>query len=129
MQDLERQSPQWDPRFAEPLAAWVVRVVELDPPEGVEPIEWILLTSEAVESFEQACERVDWNACRWIIEEWHKADTWPAKATPHPAGRLSGKDGRISCSWSWALSTTWRPTSLRLMRKAQGASLVTYATT
>lgn len=66
--------PQGDPRFSEPLAVWVMQAAEIDPPNGVEPIEWTLLTSEAMETFEQACERVDWYACRWIIEEWHKVE-------------------------------------------------------
>ncbi len=66
--------PQGDPRFKEPLPVWVVQAVETDPPDGIEPINWILLTSEAVANFEQACERVDWYTCRWIIEEWHKVE-------------------------------------------------------
>lgn len=64
--------PQGDPRFKESLPVWVVQALETDPPPGIEPIHWILLTSEAVGTFEQACQRVDWYACRWIIEEWHK---------------------------------------------------------
>src|SRR4029453_6887504 len=63
-----------DPRFEEPLAVWVVQVVETQPPAGVEPLNWILLTSEAVDTSAQACERVDWYACRWLIEEWHKVE-------------------------------------------------------
>lgn len=57
-----------------PLTVWAVRVWELDPPANVkEPLEWILLTNVPVESFEEACERLDWYACRWVIEEYHKA--------------------------------------------------------
>ena len=37
-----------------PIAMWVVYAVEVDAPKGVEPIEWILLTSLPVESFEDA---------------------------------------------------------------------------
>ncbi len=57
----------------EPLSTWVVHVREIDPPAGVEPVEWILLTNVSVKSFEDACERIDWYRCRWIIEEYHKA--------------------------------------------------------
>ena len=32
---------------------WVIHAVEVNPPAGVEPIEWILLTSMSVESFEE----------------------------------------------------------------------------
>jgi hypothetical protein len=55
-----------------PLTTWVVRVWEIDPPPGVEPLEWILLTNVPVENFEDACERIDWYGCRWVIEEYHK---------------------------------------------------------
>jgi hypothetical protein len=56
-----------------PLTAWVVRVSEIDPPAGVTPLEWILLTNVPVHTLEDAFERVDWYAMRWIIEEYHKA--------------------------------------------------------
>jgi len=57
-----------------PLAVWGVRVWEVDPPAGVKaPLEWILLTNVAVTDFAQACERIDWYARRWIVEEFHKA--------------------------------------------------------
>ncbi len=41
--------------------------------KGVEPIEWILLTSLAVENFEDAWEVIGYYEKRWLIEEWHKA--------------------------------------------------------
>lgn len=66
--------PRNDPRFTEPLSAWAVYVVELDPPAGVEPVEWMLLTSEPVENVDQANICVDWYTYRWLIEEWHKAE-------------------------------------------------------
>lgn len=50
----------------------VVYVVEKDPPENQEPLEWILLTSVDVNSFEDACQMIEWYKCRWIIEEYHK---------------------------------------------------------
>ncbi len=72
-----RVLPPRQPRGEErgtPLAVWAVRVWELDPPASVkEPLEWILLTNVPVQTFEDACQRLDWYACRWIIEEYHKA--------------------------------------------------------
>jgi len=56
-----------------PLPLWVVRVAEVNPPKGVKPLEWILLTNRPVETVEQAWERAGWYECRWIIEEYHKA--------------------------------------------------------
>lgn len=55
-----------------PVAVWAVRVWEPEAPSGVEPLEWVLLTGEAVEE-PGALERVaGWYACRWMIEEFHK---------------------------------------------------------
>jgi hypothetical protein len=56
-----------------PLAVWVVRVWEEEPPAGVEAVEWLLLTNVAVTDEASAWERVDWYGCRWLQEEWHKA--------------------------------------------------------
>jgi hypothetical protein len=56
-----------------PIPMWVVHVLEVDAPQGVEPIEWILLTSLSVESFEDAWLAIGYYEKRWLIEEWHKA--------------------------------------------------------
>ena len=63
--------PRGDVR-GKPLTAWVVCLREIDPPAGVEPLEWILLTNVPVNSLADACERIDWYHMRWIIEEYHK---------------------------------------------------------
>src|SRR2546421_6303043 len=55
-----------------PLVVWVVRVWEPQPPEGVEPLEWVLLTSVPTQTVEQAWERVDWYRARWIVEDYHQ---------------------------------------------------------
>ncbi|MGH8067006.1 MAG: IS4 family transposase [Candidatus Entotheonellia bacterium] len=54
------------------VAVWVVQAVEEQPPTGCEPIEWVLLSTCAVHTTAEAVERVDWYACRWGIEVWHK---------------------------------------------------------
>jgi hypothetical protein len=56
-----------------PLPVWVVRVWEPNPPKGVKGLEWILLTNVPVQTLEDAWERVSWYECRWIVEEYHKA--------------------------------------------------------
>jgi hypothetical protein len=56
-----------------PLTCWVVCVREVDPPDGVEPLEWILLSNVPVGCLQDARERIGWYQCRWIIEEYHKA--------------------------------------------------------
>jgi hypothetical protein len=50
----------------------VVLAREDNPPSGVEAVEWLLLTTVSVDSFDDAIERVHWYACRWPIETYHK---------------------------------------------------------
>jgi Transposase DNA-binding len=62
-------------RQAEHLPAvtvWAVSVLEEYPPAGVEPLEWLLLTTWAVPTVEAAVERVEWYGVRFGIEVWHK---------------------------------------------------------
>ena len=60
------------PKAEEPLHLWAVRVWEVDAPAGVEPVEWILGTSVAVETAEEALERTAWYTTRWLAEEYHQ---------------------------------------------------------
>ncbi len=55
-----------------PLNLWAVRVWEAQPPQGVEGLEWILLTNVPVIDVATACERVAWYESRPIVEEFHK---------------------------------------------------------
>ena len=57
----------------EPLKLWVVIAREDNPPAGVQALEWILLTNGAVTTAAEAQERVGWYECRWVVEEYHKA--------------------------------------------------------
>ncbi len=50
----------------------VVRICEVDPPAGEEPIEWLLLTSLPVETFEAACRVFEFYLCRWQIEVYFR---------------------------------------------------------
>src|SRR6266849_4723768 len=69
-----RLLPPEGPAAAElrPLVVWVVRVWEPQPPEGVQGLEWVLLTSVPTDTLEQAWERVDWYRARWIVEDYHQ---------------------------------------------------------
>jgi hypothetical protein len=55
-----------------PLQVWAIRTWELDPPAGVAPVEWLLLTNVPVHNLADANQRIDWYCCRWVIEEFHK---------------------------------------------------------
>jgi len=56
-----------------PIAMWVVHAVEVDAPKDVERVEWILLTSLPVTSFDEAWQILEYYERRWLIEEYHKA--------------------------------------------------------
>jgi len=45
-----------------------VRVEEVDPPKGVKPVLWLLLTTHSVESLEDALQIVSWYRARWTID-------------------------------------------------------------
>lgn len=51
----------------------VVRVWEPSPPVGEDPIEWILLTTEPIDTVEHVARVVDLYRTRWTIEEYFKA--------------------------------------------------------
>jgi transposase-like protein len=50
------------------VTLWAVQGRAMDPPPDVQPIAWLLLTSVAVQTAEDARERVGGYACRWGIE-------------------------------------------------------------
>ncbi len=54
------------------LHLWAVHVCERRPPTGVSALEWMLLTTMEVSDFDQACEKLDWYAQRWMIEVFHR---------------------------------------------------------
>lgn len=52
----------------QPVEVYAVYANEDSPPEGTKPVSWMLLTTVAVESVDDAWEIVQWYACRWQIE-------------------------------------------------------------
>jgi len=56
-----------------PVQIWAVYAVEHDPgPEVSSPLEWMLMTTVPVGSFEDACQRLRWYTLRWGIEVYHR---------------------------------------------------------
>jgi len=57
----------------QPVQVWAVYAREADyGPEVQEPIEWMLLTTVGVSSFDDADERLRWYTLRWGIELFHR---------------------------------------------------------
>lgn len=54
-----------------PVQVYAVWVYEPNPPAGVQPLEWMLLTSEPVASLEEALEIIRIYRYRWRVEELH----------------------------------------------------------
>jgi hypothetical protein len=63
------------PRATTPAAIplKLVRVYEADPPDGEQPIEWLLWTTLPIDTSDQVEEIVDTYRARWVIEELFKA--------------------------------------------------------
>lgn len=54
------------------IGMYAVHVLEECPPQGEEPVEWMLLTNLLIASFEDACEMARWYSLRWRIEMYFK---------------------------------------------------------
>jgi len=54
------------------IEMYAVYVFEPNPPDGAEPVEWMLLTNLAVKTFNEAYEKVLWYCLRWRIEMYFK---------------------------------------------------------
>jgi len=54
------------------VEVYAVWAIEIAPPTGHDPVEWMLLTSVETTTMEEALERLSWYARRWTIETWHR---------------------------------------------------------
>lgn len=58
--------------YTESIEMGAVQVLELNPPEGQEPLEWVLLTNLDISTMEAAERIAKWYSFRWRIEEFHR---------------------------------------------------------
>lgn len=70
---VEIAKPHYVADAPKTLSLGFVRVWEPNPPEGEEPVEWLLITNEPCQTPEEIVRVVDLYRCRWIIEEFFKA--------------------------------------------------------
>jgi hypothetical protein len=54
-----------------PVSIQVILAEEENPPAGLEPVCWLLLTTVAVNSLADAVQGVSWYCHRWLIERYH----------------------------------------------------------
>jgi len=71
-QEVTLRPPRSDLRGKGVIKLWAVCAREKKPPAGAKRIEWFLLTTEKVESAEDAARMVEFYTRRWRIEEWHR---------------------------------------------------------
>ena len=57
---------------AAPIQMLAVSATELDPPAEVEPLHWVLLTTEGDTAVDDVTRIVGWYALRWTIEEFFR---------------------------------------------------------
>ncbi len=72
-----RLKPPWRPKSPDkaplaPITLQAILVLEIDPPSGVKPLEWLLLSNQPVHSFDDAVEHIRWYRRRWQIEVYFK---------------------------------------------------------
>jgi len=99
--------PQLKPALGEliPLAGWAIAAVEINYAQEVEePIEWLLLTTLEIETFEQATEKLNWYAKRWGIEVYHRT----LKSGCKIETRQLGKVERLEPCLAIDLVVAWR---------------------
>ena len=55
-----------------PVELFAIEAKEVEAPEKVTPLQWRLLTTLPVTTFEQAVEKMEWYSKRWGIEVFHR---------------------------------------------------------
>lgn len=58
-------------QWKESVSVNVILVTEIDPPAGVKPIRWLLLTTLPVTNLAQAMTCIRYYTLRWLIERYH----------------------------------------------------------
>ena len=87
-----------------PVTVGAVWAREIEAPQGIEPLEWRLLTTCAIESFEQATEKIAWYAARWGIEVYHRT----LKSGCQIETRQLGSAERIEACLAIDMVVAWR---------------------
>jgi len=68
-----QKSRYYDDDLPDELTVNVVYVQEIDAPKDEEPVSWVLVTTENIETAEQVAAVVDHYRARWLIEEFFQA--------------------------------------------------------
>jgi hypothetical protein len=105
------------------LSVNVVDVQEQNPPPGCEPVRWILLTTEPIDSAASVEQIVDAYHSRWLIEEYFKA---LKSGCAYEKRQLKSKQTLLSALGLFAV-VAWRLLVLRSLDRSQPDALATAA--
>ena len=86
------------------IRIWAVLAQEVESPQGVTPLKWLLLTTIEISSFEQAVEKLSWYCLRWGIEVYHKT----LKSGCKVEERQLGNADRIESCLAIDMVIAWR---------------------
>lgn len=86
------------------LTLWAVLAQEVEAPKNVEPIEWMLLSTLRVTTFEEAIEKLAWYTIRWCIEIYHRT----LKSGCKIEDRQLGHADRIEACLGIDMVVAWR---------------------
>jgi hypothetical protein len=87
-----------------PISIWAILAEEKEPPEGIEPLRWVLLTTAPTDSSEDACEHLSWYTQRWTIEVFHRT----LKSGCLIENRQLGSANRLEACLAIDLVVAWR---------------------
>jgi hypothetical protein len=101
--EVELKPPKRKQKLA-PLRIWAVLAQEINAPEDITPLEWMLLTTCPVINFDQAVEKLSWYAKRWGIEVYHRT----LKSGCQIEQRQLGHAERIEACLAIDMVVAWR---------------------
>jgi len=93
--EICRPRDERDRSLAQTVRLRLVEVQEVDPPDGVEPLHWRLLTTHDVADAEKAWQIVGWYQARWVIEQLFRVTKSPAFAGACAGAATGGQPTRI----------------------------------
>lgn len=96
------------------LSLWAVHAIEPAPPAGSEALEWLLITTVATRTLEEALERLSWYAARWNIEVFHRT----LKSGCRIEDRRLGNSDSLQACLAIDLVVAWRVMYLTKLGRA-----------
>lgn len=120
-----------------PITLHAIWACEIDGPKGSAPLQWMLVTTLRIKSFEDACEKLRWYALRWGIEVYHRTLKSGCKIEDRQLGRADSIESclAIDSVVAWRIchltklgrETPYAPCTI-YFQEEEWKALVTYTT-